>query len=178
MKKTTTILVASLALSFTPFASAEEGHEHGDHEGHEHAEHDHSGLTPPNGGRILTEVEPHAEFFLTEDRKVRITFLKDDGTVVAPGDQAITVITGTRSNPTRLTFEKDGKSFLSKDSVPEGDNLPVIAQIKMQANAKTTLIRFNLNLADCPTCDYLEYACSCDHGEHGHDHGDHEGHDH
>ena len=28
-----------------------------------------------------------------------------------------------------------------------------------------TTIRLNLNLQECPTCDSLEYACTCDHSE-------------
>ena len=53
----------------------------------------------------------------------------------------------------------------------EGNNLPVIVQIKSKPDAKTVIEKFTLNLSDCPGCDYLEYACTCDHGDHeGHDH--------
>ena len=33
--------------------------------------------------------------------------------------------------------------------------------------------KFNLNLADCPTCDFKEYACVCEHAHEEDDH-DHE----
>ena len=38
--------------------------------------------------------------------------------------------------------------------------------------AETVREKFNVNLKDCPTCDYRQYACICGHGE-----GDHDDHD-
>ena len=46
--------------------------------------------------------------------------------------------------------------------IPEGKMLPVVLQIKATPEAKTTTEKFNLNLADCLTCQHLEYACTCD----------------
>ena len=57
--------------------------------------------------------------------------------------------------------------------LPEGNNLPIVLSIKADAKSKTVREKFNLNLSDCPTCKYKEYACVCEHGE-----DSHEGHDH
>lgn len=171
-------IVATFSLGFAVQSFAEEKHDHDDHEGHDHAEHadhDHAKkIAGPNGGRVLTGVEPHLEFFVTKDRKVKITVVDDAGKAVALGEQSVTVTGGSRSNPTRMTFAKDGDSLVSDKAFPEGNMLPVVVQIKAKPDAKTVIEKFSLNLSDCPGCDYLEYACTCDHGgEEGH-----EGHDH
>lgn len=176
-----TALTAAIALSFSGNAFAEEKHD--DHKGHDHkeqAEHkdkehgDHAKkIAGPNGGRILTSVEPHLEFFFTEERKVKITAVDDAGKAIPLGEQSVTVTGGKRSNPTRLSFTKEGDSLISDKAFPEGDMLPVIVQIKATPDAKTVIEKFTLNLSDCPGCEYLEYACTCDHGADGH-----EGHDH
>lgn len=170
-------ILASVSLGFAFPSFAEEKHDHKDHEGHDHAEHeghDHAKkIAGPNGGRVLTGVEPHLEFFFTKDRKVKITAVDDEGKAIPLGEQSVTVTGGSRANPTRMTFKKDGESLVSDKAFPEGNNLPVVVQIKAKPDAKSVIEKFTLNLSDCPGCDYLEYACTCDHGG-----DDHEGHDH
>lgn len=178
-----TALTAALALSLTGIACAEE--EHPDHKDHDHKAHaepkkdDHSDhahskkIAGPHGGRILTSVEPHLEFFFTEDRKVKFTAVDDAGKAIPLGKPSVTVTGGSRSNPTRLSFTQEGNSLISDKAFPEGNMLPIIIQIKTTPDAKTVIEKFNLNLSDCPGCQHLEYACTCDHGTDGH-----EGHDH
>ena len=144
-----------------------EGHDHDDHEGHDHGDHDghdHENIIAgPNGGRVLTAVEPHAEFFVTDERKVQIAFVDDDLKPVAAAEQTVSVIAGDRSNPTNLAFAKSGDVLISDKALPSGNDFPVVVQIKTDAGAEAVRERFNLNLADCPTCDYKEYACTCLH---------------
>ncbi|MDA7519510.1 hypothetical protein N8522_05940, partial [Akkermansiaceae bacterium] len=152
-----------------------------DHKKHDHSEHDDHAdhdITPPNGGRILHDVEPHAEFFITKERKVQITFLNDHGKAVA-SDNALTAIGGKRAAATKFTFEKTDNGFLSNEKLPEGNLVPIVLTFKNKEGQKS-IVKFNVNMADCPTCEFLEYACTCEHeheGE-GHDHGDHKDHDH
>ena len=158
------------------------GHGHDDHDGHshnEHAEHDHhKKQAGPNGGRVITTVEPHLEFFAMEDGKVQISFLNDDGKVIPPASQKVSLIGGDRSSPTRLKFEKKGNVLISDNALPSKNNLPIILQMKVTPESKTIREKFNLNLTQCPTCDYKEYACTCDHSGDGHQcEHDHE-HDH
>ncbi|MCP5536712.1 MAG: hypothetical protein H7A51_10860 [Akkermansiaceae bacterium] len=133
-----------------------------DHAGHDHAKKE----AGPNGGRIITTVEPHAEFFVTADHKIRITFLSADNKAVAVGAQTVDVVCGDRSNPTMLAFTKaaDGNSLISSGVLPEGNNFPTIVTIKTTAEAAPVRDKFTLNLSDCPTCEYKEYACTCEHG--------------
>lgn len=118
----------------------------------------------PNGGKILTAIEPHAEFFVTADRRVQITFLGGDGKAIAPAAQTVIVTTGDRTAPTKLTFVKSGDALVSEQAIPEGNNLPTVVQIKVTPEARAAVAKFNLTLAKCPGCKLPEYACTCAHG--------------
>lgn len=117
----------------------------------------------PNKGRLITSVTPHAEFFVTTDRKVQITFVGEDGKAVAPADQVVTVTAGDRSAPTKLTFTKTGNVLLSDTALPAGNDFPTVVQIKITSNAKPVYARFNLNMTTCGECKNAEYACICEH---------------
>ena len=124
----------------------------------------------PNGGRILTSVDPRAEFFVTPDRKVQITFVGADGKPVAPTEQVVTVTAGDRAAPTKLTFVKTGNALVSNAALPAGNDFPTVVQIKPTPGAKTVTERFNLDLAFCDECKHAEYACTCaEHAPHASD---------
>ena len=140
-----------------------------DEHGHDHA----TKQAGPNGGRVVTSVEPHYELFVTPERKVKITFLGEDGKAVEAKDQTVTATGGDRANPTRLAFTKEGGALVSDKPLPAGTVVPLILQVKVAPDAKPVTERISLNLADCPTCKHKEYACTCEHGG-----GEHEGHKH
>jgi hypothetical protein len=117
----------------------------------------------PNGGRLITALDPHAEFFVTAERKVQITFVGNDGKAVAPAGQIVVVTAGERSAPTKLTFTQVGGVLLSDQTLPEGNNFPAVVQIKATPDAKAVAARFNVNLSICPGCSKAEYACTCGH---------------
>jgi hypothetical protein len=117
----------------------------------------------PNRGRMLTKSTPPAEFLVTAERKIEITFIGADGKPVAPADQVVTVTTGNRAAPTTLTFTKTGNSLLSDGVLPEGNGFPTVVQIKATPEAKASVARFNLNTSNCPGCKNAEYACTCGH---------------
>jgi hypothetical protein len=119
--------------------------------------------TGPHGGRVLTTVQPRAEFYVTAERKIQITFLDAAGKPVAPADQIVTVTTGKRAAPTTLTFVKSGDTLLSETALPAGNGFPTVVQIKTSPEAKPTLARFNLNTETCSSCKNPEYACTCGH---------------
>lgn len=128
--------------------------------------HDHEIKAGPTGGRLITEVEPHVEFFVNKDNKVEIRFVDDANKVVAPGGQVIAVTLGDRSAPTKLAFTQDGDKLVSDKAIPAGNNLPTVVQIRAGAGSKPVTEKFNLNLEQCPDCPNKEYACIC-----AHDHG-------
>ena len=155
MKQLLTTLL-TLALTLTANAADKEKHDH---------DHEHSAKAGPTGGKLLTKVEPHVEFFVNKDKKVEIRFIDDDMKIVAPGDQSISVILGDRSAPTKLSFTKEGNMLISDKAIPEGNNHPTVVQIREKEGAKPMTEKFNLNLDQCPSCSNKEYACTCAHGE-------------
>ncbi len=158
MKLNTIVLPLLAALVICVSVSAEETKAGADH-GHAHPKKE----AGPNGGRVLTAVTPRAEFFVTAERKVQITFIGEDGKAVAPAGQVVTVTTGDRAKPTKLSFTRVGDTLLSDAALPAGDDLPTVVQIKVTPDAKSVVARFNLNLSLCSGCSKAEYACTCAH---------------
>ncbi len=165
------LLLATLALFGATYSYAAAGHDNGAHShdadgGHsngaaEHAEHKPAG--GPNGGRVITIVEPNLEFLLTPERFVQITFLGHEGEVVPVADQVVSAIGGSRTAQTTVEFvEKDGR-LVSTEALPEMKSMPIILQIKVTPDAKTVREKFYLNMSDCSGCDFKEYACVCGH---------------
>lgn len=142
-------------------------HDHAEGEDHDHAHGDHEHHEPqvagPNLGRVLESEDPRVEFFVTADRHVQVTRLDEKIEAIPLGGLEVTVIGGDRTNPTRMKFAKKGEVLLSDIPFPEGNDFPVVVQIKGSAGGETITEKFNLNLADCPTCDSKEYACTCEH---------------
>ena len=181
LNKVLTIAAIASLLIFNAACSKSEEHVHADHEGHDHEGHedhaDHDGENHddhedgdhdkkeagPNGGRIVTSVEPHLEFFVREDGKVQISFLSEENKVIAPSGQIVSAITGERMSPTQLKFAMDGNVLVSDKKLPEGNNHPTILNIIAANGQKPVMEKFNLNLSECPECNYQEYACVCDH---------------
>jgi hypothetical protein len=149
MKSTALTLLTALVLAIPAFAAEEHGHA--------------KIKAGPNGGRVFTDVEPRLEFYVTPERTVQITALDKDLKPAPFGAQTVSVIAGERSNPTKLAFTaKDGK-LVSDGKLPEGNDFPVVVQIKAKPDAKAVNEKFNLNLDKCPTCKNAEYACECEH---------------
>lgn len=152
MKPPTLAALIVLALTSALVAEEKEKHDHGTRI-----------QAGPTGGRLITKVEPHAEFFVNKVNRIEIRFIDDDNKILAPAGQTITVIMGDRSKPTKLAFSNDGDKLVSDQVIPSGNLLPTVVQIKTSADAKTIMDRFNLNLDQCQKCKNREYACTCDH---------------
>lgn len=146
------IAIASCLCAGFSTSQAQE-HEH-------HAEEGHS-LVAPNGGRLVKGIEPHAEIFVAEDGEVRITFLDDEGAVVAPAEQKVALVGGSRTAPIMLEFSKKGDALVSDKKLPMGTSIPVVVQFQESADSAVYRERFQLNMSSCPTCDNKEYACAC-----------------
>ena len=110
--------------------------------------------------------EPAVEFIVQEDRTVVIQLLDENRNPVTPTNQVITLIGGERTSPTSLAFAKKGNRLVSDQPILEGASIPVVLQIMASANAAVVREKFNINLSECPTCDYQEYACVCGHDNH------------
>ncbi|MCB1096663.1 MAG: hypothetical protein KDN22_13885 [Verrucomicrobiae bacterium] len=158
MKIATSILTV-LTLGFYAFQPALAGEK-------DHDDHDHGKIVAgPNGGRVITEVEPHLEFLVNKDRTVKITALDDHNKPAKIGDQSVSIIAGERSKPTKLAFTVKDGVLVSDVALPAGNDFPVVLQIKPGKKGKIVTAKFNVNLNDCPTCKNKEYACTCEHGD-------------
>lgn len=149
LKSILTLVIAAAGITFGFHANAADDHDHD--------------KVGPTGGKLLTEVEPHAEFLVTKERKVEIRFVDEANKVTAPGTQVVTVTMGKRSSPTLMKFTKDGDKLVSDKAVPEGNEHPTVVQIQSDAKSKKVNSKFNLNLSQCPTCKHAEYVCTCEH---------------
>ncbi len=138
-----------------------EGAAHSDHDDHSESESE-KREGGPNGGRLVTSSDTDYELRINPDRTVSITLLDQARKPVAPADQSVTIVGGDRSSPTTLSFNVISGVFQSDKPLPDG-NIPVIAQFKESESASIVRERFTVNLSDCPSCDYQEYACVCGH---------------
>lgn len=187
MKTKTIKILALSALAFYGLSACDK-HKDNDHAGQDHDhdkaeaaspvadtedkdhdhDHDHGDeiVAGPSGGRVLTKVEPHLEFFVNAERKVEIRQLTEELKAEPIGTQVVSLVAGDRANPTMLTMIKSGDMLVSETALPEGNDFPLVIEIKASAeDTDKKREKFNLNLADCPNCDNKEYACTCDHGD-------------
>jgi hypothetical protein len=116
----------------------------------------------PKGGRLLESEPNKAEFFVTADRKVEITFYDASLKPTDPGAQVVAATAEPSSGKTKLEFEKTATGFISKTALPAGDPYRVVVQTRASADAKPKNFRVDLNLANCGGCQKAEYACICE----------------
>lgn len=131
-----------IALLFQTTVARSDDHKHHDHHKHHH----HASMVGPNGGKVIHEVHPHIEVFVTKDRKLQITFLSEAGKAISPGKHTVKAICGKRTSPTRMRFARKGQSFLSGQSLPNGKKIPTVIHIERGAGKKPSIIRLNLDL--------------------------------
>lgn len=151
------LLLFSLTPLIVPLAlqagSVEDGHHHGPAEK----------KAGPHGGRLLTAVMPSAEFFLTDEGFVQITFVNEAGEIIPPAEQVVTLMGGDRQAPVQLGFVTDGSRLLSSEALPDQPDMPIILTIRTSPEGPLHREKFYLNLSECGECSYQEYACICGH---------------
>jgi hypothetical protein len=116
----------------------------------------------PKGGRLL-ETEPQkAEFFVTKDRKVEISFYDAALKPMAPAAQVVSVTAEPKSGRAKLELEKTANGYVSKTALPEGEPYRVVVQVRATPEAKPQNFRVDFNMQICNECKHPEYACTCD----------------
>ena len=116
----------------------------------------------PKGGRLLESEPLKAEFFVTADRKVEVTFYDAALKPVDAGAQVVTVTAEPSSGKVKLDLEKTATGFISKTALPAGEPYRVVVQTRASAEAKPKNFRVDLNLEMCAECEKKEYACICE----------------
>ncbi|MDQ8205233.1 hypothetical protein [Pelagicoccus sp. SDUM812003] len=149
--------------------ASDESHQHGDHAHDEGHDHDHGektfAKTPgPNGGRLITSVDPRIELLVLEDKRLRLQTL-DANLEPLPSDAfSYALIGGDRQNPTRLEFQSVSDSVSESTApLPAGEGLPLILEIEDTQTGEVTRERFNYASYTCSGCKLQEYACICGH---------------
>ena len=115
----------------------------------------------PKGGRLLEVDGQKAEFSVTNDKKVEITFYDASLKPIAPGDQVVAVTAEPTSGRTKVDLEKTATGYVSMTAVPEGTPYRVVVQLRAKPDARPQNFRIDLNLANCGECNRGEYACTC-----------------
>ena len=116
----------------------------------------------PKGGRLLEVDGQKAEFFVTKDKKIEITFYDAALKPVAPSEQVVAVTAEPKSGRTKVDLEKTATGYISKTPVPEGTPYRVVVQMRAKPDAKPQNFRVDLDLSNCGGCKRAEYACTCD----------------
>ena len=115
----------------------------------------------PKGGRLLEVDGQKAEFFVTKDKKVEITFYDSAMKPAAPAEQVVAVTAEPKSGRTKLDLEKTATGFISKTTLPEGTPYRVVVQMRAKPDGKPQNFRVDLDLENCGECKRAEYACTC-----------------
>lgn len=130
-------------------------------------------LAGPKGGRILTTEVPHAEFFVSKERAVVISFYGADLKPLPLSGQTVSATAETKGGKVKLEFSEKSGALVSSTALPAGDDFTVVVQIKDNATARPKNYRVVYHDEICGECKRAEYACICAEGgekEKGHKH--------
>ncbi len=117
----------------------------------------------PKGGRLFDADGQKAEFFVTKDRKIEITFYDAALKPVALGEKVVALTVEPKSGRTKMDLEKTATGYVSTAPVPAGTPYRVVVQLRAKPDAKPLNFRVDLDLAKCGECSRAEYACTCIH---------------
>jgi len=118
----------------------------------------------PKGGRLLDTAPHRAEFFVTKDRKVEVTFYDAGLKPVAPGTQAVSVTAEPKGGRKPVDLTKTATGFVSNVALPDAtEPYRIVVQIRAQPDSRPQNFRIDLNLEFCGECQKSEYACTCAH---------------
>ncbi len=118
----------------------------------------------PRGGRLLDTAPLKAEFLVTKDRRVEVTFYDGALKPVTPGTQVVAITAEPKSGRLPVEVTKTTHGFASKVALPAAtEPYRVVVQIREKPDARPQNFRIDLNLEICGECKHAEYACTCAH---------------
>jgi hypothetical protein len=117
----------------------------------------------PQGGKLLENEAPRAEFFVNAERKVEVRFYDATLKVVPSGEQVVNVIAEAPTGKARLNLQRAGDVLTSAEALPAGDGYLIVVQIKANPAGKTQNFRITYHAELCGDCQRAEYACTCEH---------------
>lgn len=116
----------------------------------------------PQGGRLLQAESIRAEFFVTAERRIEITFYSDSLEPIPVDARTVALVAELADGRTAIPLVKTAHGFVSAEAIPPGDPYRVVVQIRSEPQARPRNFRLVLDLAHCGGCDRAEYACTCE----------------
>ncbi len=141
--KTKTLLIAFLLAVTTAFASEKT-------------------IAGPKGGRMLIADTVRAEFFVTAERRVEVSFYDQTGQPVPSGAASVAITAETAGGRVAVPLVPKDVTLVSAEPLPAGDPYRVVVQVRSALGARPSNFRIELNLHECGGCQRAEYACTCD----------------
>jgi len=117
----------------------------------------------PQGGKLLDNESPKAEFFVNKEGKVEIRFYDQEMKVVSPAEQVVNVIAEAPGGKMKMILQPAGDALVSSEALPEGDGYMIVIQIRTAPGDKPQNFRITYHTEFCGECSRAEYACTCDH---------------
>lgn len=118
-------------------------------------------IAGPNGGKLLENEAPRAEFLIEKDHTVTINFFDEALKPVPAGDQVVVANAESKSGKVKLEFEKKGSALKSKSSLPPGDGYTIVVQVRKTVSSAPQNFRIKYDAHICGECKLQEYACVC-----------------
>jgi len=116
----------------------------------------------PRGGRMLIADPIRAEFFVTAERRVEISFYDQAGQSVSQGTATVTVTAETPDGRVTLPLVPEDAALVSTEPLPPGEPYRVVVQVRPAPGARPSNFRIELALHECGECQHAEYACTCE----------------
>jgi hypothetical protein len=111
------------------------------HDDHDHEHHEEG----PNGGVLITDLSPHAEFLTLDDGKVQVSFFDEEMQPIPPKGFELSVTTGEAISPIELSFVEKDDSLVSEHPLPDGDAFPTSITLKSADSADAHTAEFTLH---------------------------------
>ena len=115
----------------------------------------------PKGGRLLFADPVRAEFFVTAERRVEISFYDRVGKLVPPGAATVMVTAETTNGRVAVPLAPKELTLVSVEPLPPGDPYRVVVRVRPSPEVRPSNFRIELNLHECGECQRAEYACTC-----------------
>ena len=116
----------------------------------------------PKGGRMLIAYPVRAEFFVTAERRVEISFYDQAGQTVPQGAATVSVTAETLGGRVTLPLVPKDAALVSTEPLPPGEPYRVVVQVRPAPGSRPSNFRIELALHECGECQHAEYACTCE----------------
>lgn len=116
----------------------------------------------PSGGKLVGTAPDQAEFLISSDGLVTITFLDAEQRPVPPGARTASVFAQLDSGKKQIELDRHGEHLVSREPLPQPEGYMLILQTRSSPEDKPANTRIKYQMHTCGGCDRREYACTCE----------------